>query len=109
MRDADLRMEGRDAAVHIMWVFMQSRGVVAAAANAPDTIPIAKSSCGDDRKILEQILRYLASFESFVSEILLGYPASCQHHADSLVHTMAPSLFTSSNAIAGPVPLACSL
>lgn len=38
-------MDGREAAVHIMCVLMTSSGVVAAAANAPETAPIAKSSC----------------------------------------------------------------
>jgi hypothetical protein len=39
-------MVGREAAVHIMLVLITSRGVVAAAANAPAAAPIAKSSCG---------------------------------------------------------------
>jgi len=40
-----LAMLGREAAVHIMVVLITSRGVVAAAAKAPLTAPIAKSSC----------------------------------------------------------------
>ena len=39
-------MVGRLAAVHIMVVLMTSSGVVAAAAKAPDTAPMQKSSCG---------------------------------------------------------------
>lgn len=49
-RDA-LAMVGREAAVHIMFVLMTSRGVVAAAAKAPAQAPIAKSSCNKSRKI----------------------------------------------------------
>lgn len=44
-------MLGRDAAVHIMVVLMTSRGVVAAAAKAPLTAPIAKSSCKANQHI----------------------------------------------------------
>ena len=40
-----LSIVGRDAAMHIMVVLMTSRGVVAAAANAPAQAPMAKSSC----------------------------------------------------------------
>ena len=40
-------MVGRLAAVHIMVVFTTSSGVVAAAAKAPDTAPMQKSSCGE--------------------------------------------------------------
>ncbi len=42
---ADDIMVGREAAVHIMLVLMTSRGVVAAAANAPAVAPMQKSSC----------------------------------------------------------------
>ena len=38
------RIEGLEAALHIMFVLTTSRGVVAAAATAPATAPIAKSS-----------------------------------------------------------------
>ena len=37
-------LEGREAAVHIMCVLITSSGAVAAAAKAPDMVPIAKSS-----------------------------------------------------------------
>ena len=40
-----LTMLGRDAAEHIIVVLITSKGVVAAAAKAPLTAPIAKSSC----------------------------------------------------------------
>ncbi len=43
--EAALRMVGREAAEHIMLVLMTSSGVVAAAAKAPDTAPMQKSSC----------------------------------------------------------------
>ena len=42
---AALDMVGRAAALHIMRVLMTSSGVVAAAANAPETAPMQKSSC----------------------------------------------------------------
>ena len=73
-----LSMLGREAALHIMVVLMTSRGVVAAAAKAPLTAPMAKSSCTESADLSFSFTAYTSMRLACRRQCASDFPLSRQ-------------------------------